>query len=159
MKNPVTVLGCIALPLFMLGCSSEPEPEDDQAKPTATVVDDSAMANETAGENWLAFGRTYNEQRFSPLEQINDNNVAELNVDWYLDLPEARGLVSTPLVVDGVMYFVASMNRVRAVDAGTDEWVRGAGTRGPRRGTRARPAARRPGADTARTGPRRRSRR
>ena len=79
------------------------------------------MADEADGENWLAFGRTYSEQRFSPLDQINDSNVANLGVDWFMDLPNARGLVSTPLVVDSVMYFVESMNRVHAVDATTGE--------------------------------------
>ena len=79
------------------------------------------MSDETAGENWLAFGRTYSEQRFSPLDRINDVNVSGLGVDWYLDLPEDRGLVSTPLVVDGVLYFIGSMNRVRAVDATNGE--------------------------------------
>ncbi len=89
------------------------------ASQTPTVVDDAAMANETQGDNWLAFGRTYSEQRFSPLTQINSLNVADLSVDWYLDLPTDRGLTSTPLVVDGILYFIGSMNVVRAVDGAT----------------------------------------
>jgi len=79
------------------------------------------MGNETQGANWLAFGRTYSEQRFSPLTQINSLNVGDLAVDWYLDLPNDRGLTSTPLVVDGVLYFIGSMNIVRAVDGRTGE--------------------------------------
>jgi quinohemoprotein ethanol dehydrogenase len=82
-----------------------------------TVVDDAALADTVQGENWLAFGRTSNEQRFSPLTQITDANVGSLAVDWSLDLPGDRGLGSTPLVVDGVLYFIGSMNIVRAVDA------------------------------------------
>ncbi len=89
------------------------------AAQTSREVDDIALADESRGEDWLAFGRTYSEQRFSPLTQINTSNVAELSVDWYLDLPNDRGLVSTPLVVDGVLYFNGSMNIVRAVDAAT----------------------------------------
>ena len=89
------------------------------------VVDDAALADERRGDNWLGFGRTYSEQRFSPLTQINTSNVSDLSVDWYLDLPNERSLVSTPLVVDGVMYFVGSMTVVRAVDAATGvlRWV------------------------------------
>ena len=64
-----------------------------------------------------AFGRTFSEQRFSPLTQINTANVARLKVDWFIDLPDDRGLVSTPLVANGVLYFVGSLNVVRAVDA------------------------------------------
>ena len=72
-----------------------------QASPI--LVNDAAMSNESNGENWLAFGRTYSEQRFSPLTQINQSNVSALRLDWYIDLPNNRSLVSTPLVVDGVM--------------------------------------------------------
>ncbi len=81
------------------------------------VVDDAALGNEAAGDNWLAFGRTYSEQRFSPLTQVNEATVSRLAPDWVLELPNDRGLVSTPLVVDGVMYFVRGMNAVRAVNA------------------------------------------
>ena len=81
------------------------------------VVDDAALADEPSGAHWLAFGRTYSEQRFSPLARIDTSTVSNLAVDWYLDLPGERGLVSTPLVVDGVLYFIGSMNVVRAVNA------------------------------------------
>ncbi len=90
---------------------------------TPRYVDDAAMADESETEDWLAFGRTYSEQRFSPLTQINASNVSDLAVDWYMDLPNDRGLTSTPLVADGVMYFIGSMNRVRAVDAATGELI------------------------------------
>ena len=93
----------------------------DAPPPPATVIDDSALGNEESGRNWLAFGRTYSEQRFSPLDQVDRETVGGLAVDWYLDLPGARGLVSTPLVADGVIYFVESMNRVHAVDIRTRE--------------------------------------
>lgn len=84
-----------------------------------TLVDDTALANEASGDNWLAYGRTHREQRHSPLTQITDANLSRLGVAWYLDLPNDRSLVSTPLVVDGVMYFVGSYNVVRAADAAT----------------------------------------
>ena len=72
----------------------------------------------------MAFGRTYSEQRFSPLAQVNDATVNRLAPDWVVELPTDRGLVSTPLVVDGVMYFIGGMNVVRAVTAtsGTLLW-------------------------------------
>lgn len=84
-----------------------------------TVVDDASLTDDPNGANWLGFGRSYNEQRFSPLTQISAANVSGLKVDWFLDLPDDRGLVSTPLVADGVLYFVGSLNIVRAVDATT----------------------------------------
>ena len=83
------------------------------------VVDDEALADLAESEDWLAFGRTYHEQRHSPLTQIDDRNVGSLGVAWYMDLPNDRTLYGTPLVVDGVMYFEGSYNVLRAVNAAT----------------------------------------
>jgi quinohemoprotein ethanol dehydrogenase len=83
----------------------------------ARTIDDAALSDTAQGENWLAFGRTLNEQRFSPLRQIDTATVNGLKVDWFIDLPDRSGLVSTPLVANGVLYFIGSMNVVRAVDA------------------------------------------
>ena len=69
--------------------------------------------------NWMTHGRTYSEQRFSPLNQINDQNVGRLGLAWSLDLDTHRGQEATPLVVDGVMYFTQPPNDVVAVDAAT----------------------------------------
>lgn len=88
---------------------------------TAKIYDDQAIADEANTSEWLAYGRTHSEQRFSPLTDINVETVANLSVDWYLDLPNDVGLVATPLVVDGILYFVGTMNVVRAVDAVTGE--------------------------------------
>jgi quinohemoprotein ethanol dehydrogenase len=85
------------------------------------IVDDHAIADESNTSEWLAYGRTHSEQRFSPLTDINEHNVDQLNVDWHLDLPLDSQLVSTPLVVDGILYFVGQVNVVRAVDAVTGE--------------------------------------
>jgi len=105
----------VGICLLIAACSGPSERSD------GTIIDDAAMANEGDNENWLAFGRTYSEQRHSPIEQINESNVGELKPDWYLDLPEDAGLTATPLVADGVMYFSGSMSRVRAVNAVTGE--------------------------------------
>jgi quinohemoprotein ethanol dehydrogenase len=82
-----------------------------------TVVDDAALSDEMQGENWLGYGRTYSEQRYSPLLQINDKNVKDVGIEWYLDLPNDRSLTGTPLVVDGVLFFNGSYNVIRAVEA------------------------------------------
>jgi len=41
------------------------------------LVDNAALADETDGRNWLAYGRTYSEKRYSPLDEINSGNVSE----------------------------------------------------------------------------------
>ena len=55
-------------------------------------------ADEEPG-NWLTHGRTYSEQRFSPLDQINDRNVKDLGLAWHFDFDTNRGLEGTPLVI------------------------------------------------------------
>ena len=87
------------------------------SKYDTTEIDDKAIADRSRTSEWLAYGGTHYEQRFSPLDDINLGNVADLKVDWFLDLPNDVGLVSTPLVVDKVLYFTGTMNVIRAVDA------------------------------------------
>ena len=69
--------------------------------------------------NWMSHGRTYNEQRFSPLTQINDQNVDKLGLAWSYDLKTERGIEATSLVVDGVMYTTSAWSIVHALDART----------------------------------------
>src|SRR5215469_8818912 len=42
-------------------------------------------------QSWMAVGRTYDEQRFSPLTGINTSNVSRLGLAWYADLNTYRG--------------------------------------------------------------------
>ena len=69
--------------------------------------------------NWMTYGRTYGEQRFSPLNQINDHNVSQLDLAWFYDLDTHRGQEATPLVIDGVMYFTTAWSKVLALNAAT----------------------------------------
>jgi PQQ-dependent dehydrogenase (methanol/ethanol family) len=77
-------------------------------------------ANKTPGE-WLTTGRTWSEQRFSPLKTVSDQNVSGLSLAWYYDLPHSRGVEATPLIADGVMYTTGSWSVVFAFDAKTGE--------------------------------------
>jgi quinohemoprotein ethanol dehydrogenase len=67
--------------------------------------------------DWLTHGRTYDEQRFSPLEQINTGNVKNLGLVWFADLDTARGQEATPLVIDGRIYLTTAWSEVKAYDA------------------------------------------
>ncbi|MCZ6502168.1 MAG: PQQ-dependent dehydrogenase, methanol/ethanol family, partial [Gammaproteobacteria bacterium] len=73
--------------------------------------------------NWLAHGRTYDEQRFSTLDQINDSNAQDLGLAWYFDTGTDRGLEATPIVVDGIMYSTGSWSVVFANNAQTGELI------------------------------------
>jgi quinohemoprotein ethanol dehydrogenase len=73
--------------------------------------------------NWLSHGRTYKEQRFSPLEQINADNIEGLGLAWHFDTDHNRGLESTPIVVDGVMFSTGNWSVVYANDARTGDLI------------------------------------
>jgi PQQ-dependent dehydrogenase (methanol/ethanol family) len=86
----------------------------------ARVVDDARLAAaERDGADWLAHGRTFGEQRFSPLAQIDASNVARLAPAWVYATGETRGHEATPLVVDGVMFVTLPWSIVVALDAAT----------------------------------------
>ena len=74
--------------------------------------------------NWAMYHRSYESFRYSPLAQINKDNVKNLTVAW-VHQPGAivQGLESTPVVIDGVMYYIASYNRVFALDAATGKEI------------------------------------
>ena len=91
-----------------------------QAQPAA--VDQQRLLNADADVgNWLTYGRTYQEQRFSPLDQINDENIDQLGLAWSLELPTNQNVESTPLAIDGVLYLTLPWSRVVAVDGATGE--------------------------------------
>ena len=70
---------------------------------------------------WLTHGRSYDEQRYSPLTQLDRSNVAELGLAFSYATGTRRGMEATPLVVDGTLYTTGSWSRVYAVDAVTGE--------------------------------------
>lgn len=74
-------------------------------------------ANTTEENNWPGYGRVDDAQHFSPLTDINADNVARLGLSWFFDIPGTVLAGSTPIQVDGVLYFAAGYSVVRAVDA------------------------------------------
>lgn len=85
-------------------------------------VNDRRLRNaDKDGANWLTYGRTYDEQRFSPLKQINSDNVARLGLAWSYELPTTRGLQATPVIVDGVLYTTGVWSVVYALNARNGE--------------------------------------
>jgi len=89
--------------------------------PVAVVDAARIIAADREAHNWLSHGRSYDEQRFSPLAAIDESNVARLGLDWHFDFPTSRGMESTPIVVDGRMFVTSSWSMVYAFDAKTGE--------------------------------------
>jgi len=120
-----SVLIAAALALTACGAPGAPEPDAQvlAAMGAATMaggVDALAIAgaDENPGE-WLSHGRTYSEQRYSPLGAITPASVKDLGLSWSFDLGVSRGIETTPIVRDGIMYVTASWNIVHALDAKT----------------------------------------
>src|SRR5260370_40097256 len=71
---------------------------------------------------WLMFGGDYTARRNSPLMQLTPQNVNRLTPQWLFQTPApapGRGLESTPVVLDGVMYLTGNYNHAWALDART----------------------------------------
>ena len=97
----LSLIGCL---LALAACSEDP-------------------GNENPGNvDWLHYGNTHSEQRFSRLDQIGAENVGRLGLAWAQEIPNARTLVATPLAIDGVLYYTTDFAlSVYAVDGATGE--------------------------------------
>lgn len=113
-------MGFLAIATFfalVLGACKQSRFTADKAAKPANVNEARINNADRDPGNWMSYGRTYDEQRFSPLKQIGDNNVSQLGLAWYFDLDTHRGQEATPLVVDGVMYFTTAWSKVFALNA------------------------------------------
>ena len=76
-------------------------------------------------QNWLTYGGTFFNQRYSLLNQITTDNVKNLELQWVLQVRAMDGITkfeATPIVVDGIMYVVkppVPNYEVVALDAAT----------------------------------------
>ncbi|MEX1033798.1 MAG: PQQ-dependent dehydrogenase, methanol/ethanol family [Cellvibrionaceae bacterium] len=105
--------------------SDKAEIEQASASQAYTAAVDSARliaADQEAGQ-WMSHGRTYDEQRFSPLDQINRDNVDQLGLTWYADMDTSRGQEATPIVVDGALYVTTAWSTVKAFDVESGQLI------------------------------------
>ena len=120
---------CACLGLFLLlvcsvvtvSCFEAGAQETRRAQKTYDIGNAELVAAEGNQGDWLSYGRTYKEQRFSPLDQITSDNVQNLGIAWIHETNSKRGLEATPLVVDGVMYTTGTWSKVMALDVVTGE--------------------------------------
>jgi PQQ-dependent dehydrogenase (methanol/ethanol family) len=89
-------------------------------------VDDAALRNAArTGEEWLSYGFTPGETRYSPLKQIDTTNVNRLGLAWSYDIgPGGGNQEATPLMHNGTLYGITQWSVVFAVDArtGKEKW-------------------------------------
>ena len=89
-------------------------------------IDDSALRNAgKSGGEWLTYGLTPGETRYSTLNQINTSNVSRLGLAWSLELGRGGGnQEGTPLYSNGTLYTITNWSVVIAIDArtGKEKW-------------------------------------
>jgi PQQ-dependent dehydrogenase (methanol/ethanol family) len=102
MRRTIGYLGAIALML---------------APVRAAPAGQARLAAAETGTDWLSYGRTWSEQRFSPLTQINAGSVKRLGLAWWAQFDTDRGQEATPLEADGVLYTSTAWSKVFAFDA------------------------------------------
>lgn len=85
----------------------------------AQVTFDRILHAEREPGNWLTYSGNYSSYRFSPLDQINPQNIKDLRPIWVYQLDALDKAETTPLVVDGVMYITESPSNVIALDTRT----------------------------------------
>ena len=98
--------------------ASEPVATADLSPPRPIGADELVAARADSG-NWLTYSGAYDGRRYSLLSQINRSNVGRLRLLWMHQIGGAERFESTPLVVDGRMYFTTPGIGVRALDAET----------------------------------------
>ncbi|HTO45588.1 MAG TPA: PQQ-binding-like beta-propeller repeat protein [Burkholderiales bacterium] len=90
----------------------------------SAIADEVKTIQNAAAGDWPSYHRTYNAHRYSPLDQINKSNVQRLNVAWAHQAGEiTQGLQSTPVALDGIIYYSANFNRIFALDGRTGEEI------------------------------------
>jgi quinohemoprotein ethanol dehydrogenase len=125
----LTLLAAICVAAGLAACARQGADGSEADTETASVGAAASPASVDAARimnadrepgNWMSYGRTYDEQRYSPLDRIGPPNVAKLGLAWHYDLDTAaRAQESTPLVIDGVMYVTSAWSKVFALDAAT----------------------------------------
>ncbi|HEX4872468.1 MAG TPA: PQQ-dependent dehydrogenase, methanol/ethanol family [Nevskiaceae bacterium] len=123
MRRCLTAAALLSLLAACKPAAEAPAPAAAPATPPPIAqVDGRRIANADAEPGiWVSHGRTYSEQRHSPLKKINTETVKDLGLAWHHKLEVDRGTESTPIVVDGVMYVTSAFSILTALDARTGQ--------------------------------------
>ena len=98
--------------------------EDALPDPKAGVTSQRLLHADDEPQNWLTFGGTYNNQRYSLLKTITSENARNLELKWVFQARSLDPYETTPLVVNGVLYTMQG-DDVVALDARTGRlfWI------------------------------------
>src|SRR6202051_1911012 len=104
--------------LALIACTPQTSAEDGNGDLTGERL----VNARKEPQNWATYFGAYDAWRYSSLDQIRADNVKNLVPVWAFQTGKVEGgLNATPLVVDGIMYLIASENRVFALNAETGQ--------------------------------------
>jgi alcohol dehydrogenase (cytochrome c) len=115
-----TVLG---LPFLLLASAAVFAQQPQVSDPTRnlTPVTDQMLLNPPDGD-WLMWRRTYTGYGYSPLDQINKDNVKNLQVAWTWSMTNGA-TEATPIAHDGILYIFNYANKVQALNGATGDLI------------------------------------
>ncbi|MEX2367805.1 MAG: PQQ-binding-like beta-propeller repeat protein, partial [Pseudohongiellaceae bacterium] len=99
--------------------AANPAPPASSA--TANVTDERLRNAANEPSQWMMVGGSYEERHYSPLAEINRDNVDQLGLGWYADYDVNLSQQGTPLYIDGVIYVSTAWSMINAYDARTGE--------------------------------------
>ncbi|HUD90705.1 PQQ-dependent dehydrogenase, methanol/ethanol family [Sphingobium sp.] len=108
MNRHVAIGLVVGVSLIISGCNRSGGPIGDSGR---------------ADQDWPLQGRTADGARFSPMSNIDAGNVGELGLAWTFKIDPDRGMETTPIVIDGIMYATGPYSIVYALDASTGQEV------------------------------------
>ncbi len=121
-KHRLLMASVLGLPILFLSAAAALA-QQPVANPTAnlTPVTDAMLRNPPPGD-WLMWRRTYNAWGYSPLDQINKDNVKNLKVAWTWSMTNGA-TETTPIVHDGVLFLYNAADKVQALNAATGDLI------------------------------------
>ena len=111
-------IGASAVLVFL---ATLPAPARAQSSDDFIPVTDAMLQNPAPGD-WLMWRRTLDSWGYSPLAQINKENVGELQLVWTRELANRTSEI-TPLAYGGVLYVPQAEDRIQALDAVTGDFI------------------------------------
>jgi glucose dehydrogenase len=113
LRLSAAIIACCALNVGVAASSS------GGAQSAANVTAERLVKAANEPGQWMTYGGTYSEQRFSPLTKIDASNVKGMGLQWFADYETNQNQHGSPLYIDGVIYVSTARNVVHAFDAKT----------------------------------------
>ncbi len=121
--NKIKYLNCIFAIALCAGCATDATgPLPESTRTGVGPTDAELIADQATPDNVLTYGMGYNQNRYSPLKQINKSNIRKLAPVWTAGLENDFGEQAQPLLYDGVLY-ISNAKWTYAIDALTGKQI------------------------------------